>query len=138
MPLLIAFMVVSFGALYYYDKGNVFKYQFVMYGAAITLFPIVIGAFRYLSRSGRRNELSAEPVQQPIPGIWALLSILIGLLAVFGSFFLRNKIHGWSNHYLSVDIPEDAISDLAPLTGLVAATVLYWVGMFVRMRNQGK
>jgi hypothetical protein len=136
MPLLIAFMVLSFGGLYYLDKQNVFKYQFVMYGAAVTLFPVVVGAFRHSSQFKAPREAALKPVQPPIPGVWALASIVAGLLAVFGPFFLRANVHRWFDHSLSIGITEDSIADLTPLTGLLAASFVYWIGTIVRSRKK--
>jgi hypothetical protein len=125
MPLLGAFMVVVFAVLFYKIEERVFAYQFVMYGAAVTLFPVVLGAFRARNRASK----GMEPAIGPISSAWAFLSILTGLIFVFGCFFASASVQSLLQALLSIEVPEAVITDLPPVFGLVAAGGIYALGM---------
>lgn len=125
MPLLAGLMVVVFSILFYVIHERVFAYQFVMYGAAVTLFPIVVGAFR-------RLEIASAKPRRAIPSGWAFFSVLGGLIVVFGSFFGSGLVRFWIQSLTSFDVSTDAIANLTPLTGLLTAASIYGIGLIHR------
>lgn len=119
-------MTVIFASLYYSlsridMQGLAFQFQFVMYGAAVTLVPsVVFSLFRNNVADAAPNVSSA--------GFW---SILIGLIFVIVPFGLAETV--WTRLAIRpLALSPDDIVNLTPLTGLVAAAVTFSV---VRLRE---
>lgn len=122
---LFSLLTVAIFALMYYGlsaagaPGVVFQFQFVMYGAAVTLFPTVaIGMYAM-----HRNK--AMPVGETV----AFYSILLGLIFVIIPFGLA--VSPWGSAYLErvskvlpFAVSVDAIANLTPVFGIVAASLV--------------
>ena len=115
-------MVLVFGGLYYLlafvdSQAVVFQFQFVMYGAAVTLLPSVVSELR------RPGAPRRGPSEVRTAG---LMSIAIGLCFVIIPFIFAAFL--WQPLGLNADVggvTADAVINLTPLTGLIAATAVY-------------
>jgi hypothetical protein len=118
-------MTLIFALLYYglsrIDRqGLAFQFQFVMYGAAVTLVPAVLVA---LFRPAQRLSSKA--------GFW---SICVGLICVFVPFGLAETV--WSRvPRLSSMLASDDIVNLTPLIGLVSSVIVFTVITRMEMRH---
>lgn len=117
LPVVGCSMVIIFATLYHYLSDDVFSYQFVMYGAAVTLFPIVFAGL--VGKKESRGSLLS-------PG-WAFWSILLGVLFVFIPFFAASAVSARLSE-VGLKINADQITNLTPLFGLVAAGVVFLFG----------
>ena len=118
-------MTLVFAALYYglsrIDRqGLAFQFQFVMYGAAVTLVPAVLAAlFRPKSKLSSRA---------------GFLSIFVGLIFVFVPFGVAETVWSRFPNLVGV-ISSDDIVNLTPLIGLVTSIVVFTVVSKMEMRN---
>jgi hypothetical protein len=121
LPLVGCAMVIVFAALYYYLKDNVFSYQFVMYGAAVTLFPIVFVGL-----------IDKKRLRGPVvSSTWAFCSILVGVGFVFVPFFASNRVSAQLSA-IGATLNADQITNLTPLFGLTTASIVFFLGWIVR------
>ena len=118
-------MTVIFALLYYglssiNRQGLAFQFQFVMYGAAVTLVPSVLFAlFR------PTDKLS------PKAGLW---SICVGLICVIVPFGLAETIWSHLGRVPQV-LSADDIVNLTPLLGLASSVSVYAVVRRMEMRD---
>ncbi len=114
IPVVLA-MTLVFAFLYYglsrvNMQGLAFQFQFVMYGAAVSLVPSVIyGLFH------------KAPVANRSAGFW---SILIGLIFVIIPFIMAEVFR---NIKLPLNLGSDDIVNLTPLFGLIASTGTFYI-----------
>jgi Na+/proline symporter len=120
MPVLGGLMVAVFASLFYLKGESTFAYQFVMYGAAVTLFPVVWAGLCRIPIGADQS-----PSTPAISHSGAFLSIFVGLLFVLIPFFFSGPLRAWLQGRLGWEMPEDALTNLAPLFGLAAATFVY-------------
>jgi hypothetical protein len=122
-------MTFVFASLYYSlsridMQGLAFQFQFVMYGAAVTLAPSVIFSLF-------RNKATNESPSISSAGFW---SILIGLIFVVVPFGLAETV--WTKLGVRpLTLSSDDIVNLTPLTGLLAAAIVFSIVRFREVRR---
>lgn len=116
----IVFSVLYYGLAYFESPADVFQFQFVMYGAAVTLVPVVL---TYLLK-GKRDD---APRTRP-EGFWSIVS---GLVAVLIPFFLATFF--WEAAWvqpirglLPAEVSPGHIINLTPVSGLLVATLVFF------------
>jgi cytochrome bd-type quinol oxidase subunit 2 len=110
-------MTLVFALLYYSlssinRQGLAFQFQFVMYGAAVTLVPSVLFALF------RPTEQSSHGA-----GFW---SICVGLICVFVPFGLAETLWSHVPRMLQA-LSSDDVVNLTPLFGLMASVIVFAV-----------
>lgn len=118
MTLMFALLYDSLSSI---NRGGLaFQFQFVMYGAAVTLVPAVLYALFRPS-----HKLS------PRAGFW---SICIGLICVFVPFGLAETLWPLMPRLLQV-LSSDDIVNLTPLFGLTSSFIVFAVVTKVEVRH---
>jgi hypothetical protein len=126
LAMVATFSTLYYGLRYFESAAIVFQFQFVMYGAAVTLAPVVLAKLVHSSEAASVTNHSA-----------GLLSIALGLLFVIvpfaiAAFFWNTLPLQAVRRIVPFSLAPDAIINLTPLLGLIAALFSY---LFLRGRS---
>lgn len=124
----LLFASLYYGLTYFESAANVFQFQFVMYGAAVTLVPVVI---THLFIDRENASIRSRP-----EGFW---SIAIGLSAAIIPFILAAFFWNASpvmrlRAMSPIELASDMIINLTPLFGLTASVIVFFAIRLARGR----
>ncbi|MGZ8286720.1 MAG: hypothetical protein ACXW27_13025 [Allosphingosinicella sp.] len=126
-------MTLAFAILYYTLtafrlQGVAFQFQFVMYGAAVTLVPAVMSRLLQIKpESERPNRQIGAHSRVAMASIgWGLCAVILPFIVA--QIWWESAPVAWTRGYFPSSLGPDTIINLTPAFGLFVASVVFFVG----------